>query len=213
MIRVVLADDHALVREGLRALLERTSDISVLAEAASGEAALQKIGELEPDVLILDIAMGGINGLEVLELVTKSYKAVQVVLLSMHADESLVRQALRLGAKGYVLKGAASEELMMAVRSAARGATFLSPVIAEEILPKVAAGSAMVEERPGLTAREQEVLTLIASGLTNKSIASQLGLSAKTVESHRMNLMAKLGATNLVELLRKAMRLHLIDMD
>ncbi|MBI3824843.1 MAG: response regulator transcription factor [Candidatus Rokubacteria bacterium] len=216
MIRVVIADDHHLVREGIRALLEKADDIEVVGEAADGEEAIAHVERLVPDVVVMDIAMLRLNGLQALERVRALGVATQVVMLSMYSDDAVVRQALQHGAKGYVLKGSVSEELLLAIRAASRGATYLSPTVSDTILgdvsgsPSGARAPSAVEQ---LTPREQEILQCITRGFTNGKIAEAMGISIKTVERHRTNLMAKLDAHNLVELIRVAVKQRLIRLE
>jgi len=216
MIRVVLADDHHLVRQGLRALLERAEDVTVLGEAADGAEALALVERLHPDVLVLDLAMPHLNGLEAVARLRGGAGQTRALILSMYADESLVRQALRNGAKGYLLKRAVAEELLLAVRAVARGDTYLSPEVAGPLL------TSLVESQdPGdaltpldrLTSREREVLQLIAEGHTNSQIAAHLALSEKTVEKHRGHLMAKLAVHDTAALVRLALKHGLIALD
>ncbi|MGH8923041.1 MAG: response regulator transcription factor, partial [Acidimicrobiia bacterium] len=197
MIRVVIADDHQLVREGIRMLLDRAGDIEVVGEARSGEEAISLIEEVAPDVLVVDISMPGMSGITTSELVTKRHGA-EVVILSMHEDEALVRRALASGAKGYVLKGSAADELLLAVRAAARGGMYLSQQASAGLSATTDAQEP--EPTPSLTQREKEVLSLIGEGLTNRAIATRLGLSVKTVERHRTSLMTKLDVHTIVEL-------------
>lgn len=210
MIRVVVADDHNLVREGIRALLEKADDIEVVGEAVDGQEALDLVRRETPDVLVMDIAMPRLNGIQAVEQLRAAGAATRVVILSMYSDEILIRQALQHGAKGFLLKGSVSEELLMAIRAASRGAVYLSPAVSEAVRTE----SAGVAPDPGpaaqLTPREREMLRLIGEGYTNSRIAEALGISIKTVERHRTNVMAKLNAHNLVELLRAAMKHGLI---
>lgn len=216
MIRVVIADDHALVREGVRAVLDRAGDIEVVGEAVDGAAAIELTRALEPDVLVTDITMPGMNGIQAAERVRAEALATEVVILSMHDDESLARRALQSGARGYVLKDAVTEELLLAIRAACHGATFLSPKVSTQLLAERAgiegvAGSPGAAE--GLTPRELEVLRLIGAGHTNRAIASRLGISVKTVERHRTALMAKLDTHGVVDLIRVAIQRGLIELE
>jgi DNA-binding NarL/FixJ family response regulator len=216
MIRVVLADDHHLVRQGLRALLERAEDVTVLGEAADGAEALALADRLHPDVLVLDLAMPHLNGLETVARLHGGAGKTRALVLSMYADESLVRQALRNGAKGYLLKRAVAEELLLAVRAVARGDTYLSPEVAGPLLTPLVEGQAPAEAATPLdrlTSREREVLQLIAEGHTNAAIAAHLALSEKTVEKHRGHLMAKLQAHDTAALVRFAIKHGLVALD
>jgi DNA-binding NarL/FixJ family response regulator len=216
MIRVVLADDHHLVRQGLRALLERAGDIEVVGEAADGQEALGVVERLLPDVLLLDIAMPHLNGVEVVGRLRGLKVKTRALILSMYTDDTLVRQALRNGANGYLLKRAVADELLLAVRAVARGDTYLSPEVAGPLLTPLVAGPPDGEAATPLdrlTAREREVLQLIAEGHTNHEIAAHLTLSEKTVEKHRGHLMAKLTLHDTAALVRFAIRHGLISLD
>jgi DNA-binding NarL/FixJ family response regulator len=211
MINVIIADDHNLVREGIRALLEKAEDITVVGEAENGQDALDLVQTVQPDVLVMDIAMPGMNGIQVLEQLREMELPTQVVILSMYADEIFVRQALQNGAKGYLLKGSFKEELLLTIRAASRGATYLSPSVSESVLTPPASSAPSPADQ--LTPREHELLQLIAKGHTNAEIADLLNVSIKTVERHRTNLMTKLDARNIVELIRVAVRHRLIVLD
>src|SRR5689334_18824204 len=200
-IRILLADDHALVRAGIRALLLNLAGIEVVGEADDGREALRLIAKLRPDVVLMDIAMPGLNGLDTTARVTKEFPDVRVIILSMYATEEYVLQALRSGAAGYLLKGARLPELELAVTSVARGETYLSPAASKHVVSEYVqrgsegAGRGEADARPAerLTPRQREVVQLIAEGATTKEIAQQLGISAKTVEMHRGKLMERLG--------------------
>ena len=209
MIRVIVADDHHLVRQGIRMLLEKADDIEVVGEAEDGQEAVEMAERLTPDVLVMDISMPRLNGTQATERIHSRGLATQVVILSMHADETIVRQALRYGAKGYVLKRAVAEELLLAVRAANLGDTYLSPPIAGSILSEflaVSHGSDEPDVMERLTPRERQVLQLLAEGGTNRGIARELVISVKTVEKHRTHLMAKLNVHDLAGLVRVAVK-------
>ncbi len=213
MIRVIVADDHQLVLEGIRALLEKSSDIEVVGEAVDGQEAVELVQRLTPDVLVMDIAMPRLNGIQAVMQLRALGTPTRIVILSMYSDEILVRQALQHGAKGFLLKGSVSEELLLAIRAASRSAVYLSPMISETIFADVSAAQPSSKAPdPGdrLTPREREMLEMIGEGYTNKKMAETIGISVKTVERHRTNLMAKLNAHNLVELIRVAMKHGLI---
>lgn len=211
-IRVMLADDHALVRAGIRALLQGLGDVEVVGEAGDGREALHLLETQHPDVLLLDLMMPGLGGLEALARVRREFPQVRVLVLSMHANEEYVLRALRDGAAGYLLKGATRPELEMAVRAVARGETYLSPAMSKSVVEgylrsSAAGGSAEAQ----LTPRQREVLQLIAEGHTNKEIAQRLGVSVKTVETHRMQLMERLGVHDVAGLVRYAVRIGLVS--
>jgi DNA-binding NarL/FixJ family response regulator len=213
VIRVIVADDHHLVRQGIRALLERANDIEVVGEAADGQEAIELVRRLVPDVLVMDIAMPRLDGVQATERVRTLSVATQVVILSMHSDETLVRQILRRGAKGYLLKCSVTEELLLAVRAAHRGEIYLSPAISVSLLDEFLTLQAE-SEKPSpfdrLTPREHEVLQLIAEGHTNTGIAQIMNVSVKTVEKHRANLMSKLNVHDLAGLIRTAIKHGLV---
>ena len=214
-IRIVLADDHHVVRKGIRALLEKASDIQVVGEASDGREAVDLVSELAPDVLLMDIAMPRMDGIQALELVLASGVPTHIVMLSMYSDKALVQQTLRNGASGYLLKGSVVEELLLAVRAASKGDLYLSPTISRSVLTDLmtgANGSAPLSYEE-LTLREREVLQLIVEGHTNAAIAKMLGVSIKTVEKHRASIMSKLGAHNLTELIRAAIKHKLVFLD
>ena len=216
MIRVVVADDHHLVRQGIRALLEKAGDIDVVGEAADGQEAVELAGRLAPDVLVMDIAMPRLNGIEATGRIRALGLATQVVVLSMHSNEMVVRRALRSGAKGYVLKRSIAEELLLAIRSAVRGEVYLSPAVSAFLVDEFLRDQADVEERDplgALTPREREVLQLVAEGHTNAAIAQDLVISVKTVERHRANLMAKLKVHDVAGLTRVAIKHGLVFLD
>jgi DNA-binding NarL/FixJ family response regulator len=212
MIRVIVAEDHHLVRQGIRALLERAHDIEVVAEAADGQKAVELVEQLAPDVLVLDIAMPCLDGLQALEQVRALDVATQVVMLSMYSDEALVRRALRSGATGYLLKRSVAEELLLAVRAASRGDIYLSPGVARSVvadfLRRADAEPPSLFDR--LTPREREVLQLVVEGHTNAAITRMLKVGVRTVERHRANLMSKLNAQDLPGLMRTVIKHGLV---
>jgi DNA-binding NarL/FixJ family response regulator len=216
MIKTVIADDHTLVRKGIRALLDITGDIEVVGEAEDGYQALELVTRLEPDVLVLDFSMPKFNGLQVVERLQEMDKHPQIVMLSMHADEMLVQQALRFGAVGYLLKQAVTEELLLAIRAAYRGEVYLSPAITRYALGDHVGGkNADVTETPldQLSTREREILKLIAEGNSNRNVAEMLTISVKTVETHRANIMSKLEVHDVTGLVRMAIKYGLISLD
>jgi len=210
-LRIILAEDHALVRAGFRALLQSLEGIEVAAEAENGTEALELIERHIPDVVLMDIAMPGLNGLEATARATKSTPEVKVIILSMHANEEYVLQSLRAGARGYLLKDAGLSELQLALDSVASGQTFLSPAISKHVIDAyVERTSNKLEPFSILTSRQREILQLIAEGTTTKEIAQKLGVSVKTIETHRTQLMARLDIHDLAGLVRYAIRLGLI---
>jgi DNA-binding NarL/FixJ family response regulator len=215
MIRVLLVEDHALVRAGLRALLERAVDIHVLGEASNGQEGVELTRSLKPDVVIMDIMMPRLNGIQAAEHIQSLKLPAQVLLLSMYSEEGLVHQALQSGAKGYVLKTSVSEELLEAVRTVARGETYLSATISSIAMDSAFHPSAAQSSNPldSLSPREKEILQLIAEEHTSLEIAELLFISEKTVEKHRANLMEKLHVRNLAGVVRLAIKYGLIDKD
>jgi DNA-binding NarL/FixJ family response regulator len=220
-IRVLLADDHELVRAGIRALLQNIAGIEVVAEADDGREALRAIAALNPDVVLMDIGMPGLNGLEAAARAAKEFPRVRVVILSMHAGEDYVLQALRAGAAGYLLKGARIAELELAVTSVARGEIYLSPAASKHLVLEYVqrasggapGGEAEVPSAERLTPRQREILQLIAEGHTSKEIAQQLSISTKTVEMHRTQIMDRLDIHDIAGLVRYAIRAKLIAPD
>ncbi|MGI8906139.1 MAG: response regulator [Candidatus Sumerlaeaceae bacterium] len=206
-IRLVLADDHTLVRSGIRMLLNHIRDVEVVGEAHDGRDAIATVKALKPDVVLMDISMSGMNGLEATGRIVKEFANVRVLILSMHSDEAYVLRALRAGASGYLLKDAASSELEFALQTVAKGKQYLSPSISKGVidscLKQLPAGSAAEEK---LTPRQREILQLIAEGHSTKEIAYLLNISGKTVETHRAQLMARLDIRDVAGLVRYAMR-------
>jgi DNA-binding NarL/FixJ family response regulator len=213
-IRILLADDHALVRAGLRALIEEMLGMEVVGEAEDGDEALRLIGELHPDVALVDISMPNLNGLEVATRASSNHPRTRVVMLSMHAFEEYVHRALVAGAAGYLLKNADKGELEQALRCVARGQNWLSPSISKSVVDALVRG-----DRPAggpfeiLSPRQREILQLIAEGRSTKEIAQHLDLSVKTVETHRTELMERLGIHGVAGLVRYAIRTGLVQVE
>jgi DNA-binding NarL/FixJ family response regulator len=215
MTTILLADDHALVRQGLKALLEDEPNFSVVGEAGSGLEAIRMCSELSPDVLVLDIMMGDISGIEVARQVKDKCPATAIVVLSMYGDKKHVLEALQAGARAYVVKKSVSAELVQAVKEISIGRRYLGPFLADVVvdayLEKAEAGPADPYE--SLSSREREVLHLAAHGYTNAEIAEHLFISRRTVETHRANAMRKLNLSNHTELLRYALQRGILPSD
>jgi DNA-binding NarL/FixJ family response regulator len=215
-IRVLLAEDHTLIRAGIRALLEHLAGVQVVAEAGDGREALRLIEMHKPDVALVDIAMPGLNGLEVTARAAKDFPNVRVIILSMHANEEYVLQALRVGAGGYLLKDAGTSELELALRAVVHGETYLSPAVSKHVVADYVRRVG-AEEQPRLldqlTARQREVLQLIAEGRTTQEIANLLNVSVKTIETHRTQLMQRLDIHDIAGLVRYAIRMGIISGD
>lgn len=212
LFRILIADDHAIVREGLRRLLEAEEDLEVCGEAADGSEALEQVEKLHPELVILDINMPRVGGLETLERLRAKHPGIKVVLLSVHDDAPFIQSAVALGADAYVLKSGRASEVIAAVRAALKGGSYFSPPVAREIVEQLRAPNRTRSEPFSLlSARERQVLHLIADGLSAKQIALELEISSKTVEAHRTSLMRKLGARKATELVRYALRHGLIN--
>ena len=209
-IRVLLADDHTLVRSGIATLLQSSKDIQIVGEAEDGDEAIRKTGELQPDVVVIDLSMPKLSGIEATKILKRKYPDTKVLVLTMHENEEYVFQILKSGASGYVLKSAGKEELSAAIRAAAKGEKFFSPrisqLMAEGYVRRVdqEAGGSQQPEVP-LTRREREILSLVVRGMTNQQIADQLYISPRTVDTHRTNIMQKLDIHDVANLVRYAM--------
>jgi len=214
-IKVLLADDHTVVRQGLRALLEAESDIAVVGEAGNGREAVQLTRKLLPDVVVMDIAMPGLNGLEATRQITKEVPSAKILVLSSYNDDEYVHQVTGAGATGYLLKQTAATDLIKAVREARRGNAYFSPVISRRLVERyreaVLSGKPVRRQADQLTSREAEVLQLIAEGRANKQIAAELCISIKTVEKHRQQVMNKLNIHDVAGLTRYAISKGLIE--
>lgn len=211
-IRVLIAEDHTIVRQGLRALLASERGIQIVGEAADGHEALAAVVRLRPHVVLMDLAMPGLNGVDATRRIKQESPETAVLILSMHAAEEHVRPAVRAGAAGYLLKGSGLSDLVLAIRAVAAGEAFLSPAVAKILLR-----DAQAEEEPSsngpLTAREREVLQLVGEGSSSPEIARSLHLSVKTVEGHRSRIMAKLNLHDVAGLVRYAIRVGLVSPD
>jgi two-component system response regulator NreC len=213
-IRILLADDHKLMRSGLRVLLEQQADLTVVGEASDGREAVVLVGSQRPDVLVMDIGMPSLNGIEAAGQITQSHPETAIVMLSMHSDESYVLRALKAGAKGYLLKDSAEADLIRAVHSVAEGKSFFSPAVSKVLLDdyvRKLKRSGTDDPYDLLTPREREVLQLVAEGKSNKEIAQLLNLSVYTVETHRSNIMEKLNLHGVPELILYAVRKGIIS--
>ena len=212
-IRILLADDHTILRSGIRSLLEDEPGLSVIGEAEDGRTAVAMACKLKPDVAIMDIAMPLLNGLEATRQIKMQCPGVKVLILSMHDNEEYIRQVLEAGAMGYILKDAAARELISAIQSVYRGEAVLSPAVTRLVIEDYLrwGGARPQDEIDGLSPREREVLQLIAEGYTNKQIAEILSISIKTVQAHRNNLMQKLDLHDRGELIKYAIQKKIIE--
>jgi two-component system response regulator NreC len=214
-LTIVLADDHHVVRQGLRTLLETELSCSVVGEAADGQAAVELVERVQPMVLVVDMVLPGLNGLEIIRRVRQLAPQTRIVVLSMHGDEAYVREALRAGATAYVLKESNADEFVQAVEQAAAGRRYLSPPLTERALDAYMAQATETPFDPyeTLTEREREVLIMVAQGATAAEIATRLSISNRTVESYRARMMHKLGLRTQTDLIRYALRRGLIPME
>lgn len=211
-IRILLVDDHTILREGVRTLLNTQEDMEVVGEAEDGEQAVNLVKKIRPDIVLMDIGLPGINGIEATKRIKRENPEVKVLVLSMHDNEEYIAPVFQAGASGYVLKRLASKELVSALRAVHQGHSILHPALTDTVFKNDSTQenlSALKED--GLTAREIEVLRLIAKGLTNQQIADELVISIKTVQAHRSNIMEKLDLHDRVELTRYAIRRGLIQ--
>jgi DNA-binding NarL/FixJ family response regulator len=200
-LRILLADDHETVREGLKAILNAQTDMEVIAEASDGVSAVERAADAHPDIVVMDVSMPRLNGLHATEAIRESCPQVKVLTLTRHADSAYLKQLMRAGAAGYVLKQSRAAELLRAIRATARGETYIDPELAERERLPVRPQSVYIS----LSAREEEILRFVAWGYSNKEIATRLDLSVKTVETHKANAAQKLGLTNRNEIVRFAM--------
>lgn len=217
-IKVLIADDHAVLRAGLTKLLNAEPDIEVAAEAANGEDALAKTSEFKPDVLLLDITMPGMGGIDVVRSLKEKKMPVSVLILTMHEDEGYLREALKAGVLGYIPKKAADSELISAIRAVSRKEMYIYPSLAKPLVEEAILGGSLHKEKPvdtfdSLSQREREVLRLIAQGYTNQEVAGRLFISIKTVETYKARMMEKLSVTSRAELVRFALHHGLMKAD
>lgn len=209
--RIILADDHAMLRAGVRALLTKIPGASVVGEAGDGREVIEQIRSTHPDVVMLDIAMPGLNGLEALDRIRREHPGVRCIILSMHANEEYVLKAMRSGAAGYLLKNSKPEELQAALESVREGETYLSPGVARHLAEYLQRNGAGDDPLAQLTPRQREILQLIAEGQSTKEMAATLDISSKTVEMHRAQLMERLEIHDVAGLVRYAIRNGLVD--
>jgi len=215
-VRLLVADDHKIFRQGIKKLLEEEPDLQVVGESADGRETVKKATELKPDIVLMDIAMSNLNGLEATKQIKKVLPEVKVIMLTMHKNEEYVLQSFQAGASGYILKEGAVEELVSAIRSISADKSFLSPTVSKTLvdayLRKMETGKT---ETPFdlLTDREREVLQLIAEGYTNREVAKQLFISVKTVEAHRAHIMQKLNIHDIAKLVKYAIQKGLVDLN
>jgi DNA-binding NarL/FixJ family response regulator len=213
LIRILLVDDHAVVRSGLRRFMEREPDLEVCGEAADGHEGARLAAELKPDIVLLDVSMHGLNGLDTLHLITRTCPETGVIIFSMHENETLIRDLLLAGARGYVLKSDTPETVVDALRAVRAGRPFFSPSISETILETylrlLKDGKPAAARNGVLTARERQILQGLAEGSSNKEMARSFGISIKTVETHRAAIMRKLDARSVVDVVRYAIRNNL----
>lgn len=209
---ILVADDHAVVRAGLRALIQSEPSLSVVGEAAGGMEAISLTNEYQPDVLVLDVSMPDMDGITVTKELHTRYPELRILILTVHEDEGLLREAIRSGASGYILKHAAEKELIEAIKRVMGGEMYVDPKMLPMLFEQKKNHTHRMEEKiKPLTPREVDVLKLIADGYTNRQIGEQLNLSVRTVEGHRANIFGKLGLHNRVELVRYAKEHHLIE--
>jgi DNA-binding NarL/FixJ family response regulator len=213
-IRLLIVDDHSLVRDGIRAILEKVEELEVVAEASDGLEAIEMIRQHNPNLVLMDIGMTGLNGLDATARITKEFPDVKVIMLSMHVNEEYVLQALRAGASGYLLKDARKNELAMAVKLVAAGGTYLSPQVSRHVIDNyVRSVDSEVSPLEILAPRQREILKLIAEGRSNKEMAQLLNISVKTVDTHRTQLMQRLDIHDVAGLVRFAIKVGLVSLD
>jgi DNA-binding NarL/FixJ family response regulator len=219
-VRIIIVDDHALVRAGFVSLLKNLSGIQIVAEAGEGYEALRLIEEKKPDIVLLDISMPGLNGIEVAYRISKEFPEVRTIMLSMHMNEEYVLQAMHVGAAGYIMKDSTSEELEIAIKTVAGGKRYLSPPVSQKVIEdylKQPLRRGRVATKPGvyerLTSRQREVVQLIAEGYTTREIAKKLNVSVKTIDAHRTQIMDRLNIHDIASLVRYAIRMGIVNLD
>ena len=214
-IRILLVDDHQILRDGLRLLIEQHDDMQVVGEAEDGLSAIRLAGKLTPDVILMDITLPAVNGIDATQEILKSHPNLRIIALSMHSDRRMVARILSVGAVGYLLKESAFEELIQAIRTVVKGGTYLSPTIAQTVVEEMKRAGAIVGDTAFtlLSQREREVLQLLAEGQPTKQIAAKLCVSTKTVETHRRQIMEKLQLFSLADLTKYAVREGLTPLD
>jgi DNA-binding NarL/FixJ family response regulator len=208
---VVIADDHAVVRGGLRALIKDDPELELVGEASGGTEAIELVRLMQPDILVLDLSMPDIDGITVTRRLKNLGSTTRILILTVHEDESLLREAIRSGASGYILKRAAEAELISAIRTVLQGKLYVDPVMMLSVLTEPAEKPAVPRADSPLTSRETDVLRLVAQGYTNRQISEELGISVRTVEGHRANILEKLGLHSRAELVRYARQCGLVD--
>lgn len=210
-IKILIADDHAIVRAGLRAIITSEVDLELVGEATGGVDAIEQVNSLLPDILVLDISMSDLDGIEVIKTLRKNNMQCKILVLTVHEDEALLREVLKLGASGYIIKHAAETELISAINAVIRGDLYIHPKMIRALIePENKHSRKISGSHEPLTTREEEILRLIVQGYTNKQVAEELNISIRTVEGHRANLTDKLGLRNRVDLLRFAKENHII---
>ena len=215
-MKVLITDDHTIVREGLKAILGVQPDIEIVGEATNGEESIKKAKELQPDIILMDITMPGMNGLEATRQIRKQTPEMKILVLTMHEEDDYFYRILEAGASGYFIKGGSFNELLSALRAVWHGDVFIYPTMAEKLLSNYLEGVKSGQEVAGymkLTEREREILRFVADGRTNQEIAEQLFISPTTVQTHRAHMMAKLGLHNRTELIKYAIRHGFVTLD
>lgn len=211
VIKILIVDDHAMFRTGIKSFLQLNSEFDVVGEAETGQEALQKVKELKPDIVIMDIAMPGMDGLSTTRLIKETGTEVKVLLLTQHENREYVIPALKIGASGYILKRAAADELVTAIKHIYSGKSYLDPYVTDVVVQDYRfKKDGLEDDYDSLTSREKEILIYLTKGCTNREIAQALCISAKTVDFHRTNIMRKLGIKNRIELIKFAMRKGLV---